>query len=77
MSDPQEPSNGEAQEAEAPTIFIQITREGLKVNTNVRNPIMAYGLLEAAKDAIRAANQPKEESPIARVPFMPPGLLRN
>ena len=77
MSDDQNTEKSAAEEAVPPTIHIQMTREGLKVNTNVRNPFMVLGLLEAAKDALREAQRQQEESPIARVPFMPPGLLRN
>lgn len=66
-------SSGEPQ---GPMIQIELTREGLKVSGNqvLKNPVMSYGMLETAKDTLRRMYEKSNESPIARVPFMPPGL---
>lgn len=57
-----------------PTITIELTPAGLKVTGNgaIQNPILAYGMLEVAKDTIRAAHAKKQESLIQRVSLMPP-----
>jgi hypothetical protein len=73
-SNDQQPETTGEQQQENPSINIEMTREGLKLMTNVRNPIMQFGLLELAKQTFVQAHAKANESPIARVPFLPPGL---
>lgn len=76
-----QPETGEAQpeqdEQQGPMIQIELTREGLKVSGNqvLKNPVMSFGMLEMAKVTIQRIYAKQNESPIARVPFMPPGLI--
>lgn len=71
---PAQETSGEEQRG--PLIEIELTRTGLTVRGNnvLKNPALAYGMLEMAKDTLRQQYMKANESPIARVPFMPPGL---
>lgn len=63
---PQQPVN--------PTIIIEMTREGLQVKgTSVlSNPVLAFGMLEVAKDVIRRGNEERNKSRIEVAQMVPP-----
>lgn len=65
-----------SEEQQGPRIEIELTREGISVKGNhvLKNMVLAFGMLEAAKHTIAQQFAKMNESPIARVPFLPPGL---
>jgi hypothetical protein len=71
----EQPQQEEQAAQQPPFLVINVTPNGLNVQTNVKNPIMLYGLLEAAKDSVRQHTMQKEEPLIARPTIeLPPGL---
>lgn len=57
-----------------PTIIIEMTADGLSVKgTSVlANPVLAFGMLEAAKDVIRRGNEERNKSRIEVAQMVPP-----
>lgn len=58
-----------------PTIIIEMTPEGLSVKGTsmaLANPVLAFGMLEAAKDVIRRGNEERNKSRIEVAQMVPP-----
>jgi hypothetical protein len=62
-----------------PVIQISMSPEGLRVQSNgvLANPILSYGMLEAAKDVVRKMHEERTASPIVQARMIPPrGFLQ-
>ncbi len=71
---PNLPATTEPQEPTPVALMVTYHRGQIGVKGPIDNPLLCYGLLESAKDAIRQHAQEKRDSRIAIAPFLPPGL---
>ena len=59
----------------APVRLMIVMQDGrIGVQGPIDNPLLCYGLLESAKDAIRAHIAKKQETGLSIASFLPPGL---
>lgn len=59
----------------APVRLMIVMQDGrIGISGPIDNPLLCYGLLESAKDAIRAHISKKQETGLSIASFLPPGL---
>ena len=59
----------------APVRLMIVMQDGrIGISGPIDNPLLCYGLLESAKDAIRAHIAKKQDTGLSIASFMPPGL---